>query len=258
MSKNNSMTNVADKNFMNSQSSEEETIDLIELAKVLLKKIWIIIICAVVGAAGGFAYTKLFMPDKYQASSMIYIYTKTTSVTSLADLQIGSALSVDFQTIAKTREVVDAVREELGLTQSYETIVKKMTVESPSNSRIIKITVTDTDPVMAANLSNALSNQLRLRVAEIMDTDAPSIVSRAVVPANPVGPSAVKNGCIVGLLLAAIAVGIITVIYITDDTIKSEEDVEKYLGVNVIAVVPSVAVLNKRKGNRNGSSATRK
>ncbi|MCQ2483448.1 MAG: Wzz/FepE/Etk N-terminal domain-containing protein [Clostridia bacterium] len=230
---------------MNNQASDEVTIDLLELAKVILSKIWIVIICAVVGAAAGFTYTKFFMPDKYQASSMIYIYTKTTSVTSLADLQIGSALSVDFQTIAKTREVVDAVREELGVNYSYEDLAGRITVESPANSRILKITVVDTDPVMAANLSNSLSNQLRLRVAAIMDTDAPSIVSRAVVPSNPVGPSAVKNGCIGCLLLVFLAVGILTVIYITDDTIKSEEDVNKYLGLNVIAAVPTVPSLSK-------------
>ncbi len=238
-------------NNMRTQASEDEvTIDLLELAKVILSKIWIVIICAIVGAAAGFSYTKLFMPDKYQASSMIYIYTKTTSVTSLADLQIGSALSVDFQTIAKTREVVDAVREELGVTCTYEDLAGRITVESPANSRILKIIVVDADPVMAANLSNSLSNQLRLRVASIMDTDPPSIVSRAVVPNSPIGPSAVKNGCIGALLLVFLAVGIMTIIYITDDTIKTEEDVNKYLGLNVIAVVPVVPSLSKVKSSK--------
>lgn len=239
---------------MNNQISDNEvTIDLLELAKVILKKIWILIICAAVGAASGYAYTKLFIPYKYQASSMIYIYTKTTSVTSLADLQVGSALSVDFQTIAKTREVVDAVRDELGINYSYEDMVSKITVESPTNSRILKITVVDTDPVMAANISNSLSNQLRLRIADIMDTDAPSIVSRAVVPSAPIGPSAVKNGCIVALVLVVLAVGILTLIYITDDTIKTEEDVNKYLGLNVIAVVPIVPSLSKSRSKKRKS-----
>lgn len=239
---------------MNNQISDNEvTIDLLELAKVILKKIWILIICAAVGAASGYAYTKLFIPNKYQASSMIYIYTKTTSVTSLADLQVGSALSVDFQTIAKTREVVDAVRDELGINYSYEDMVSKITVESPANSRILKITVVDTDPVMAANISNSLSNQLRLRIADIMDTDAPSIVSRAVVPSAPIGPSAVKNGCIVALVLVVLAVGILTLIFITDDTIKTEEDVHKYLDLNVIAVVPVVPSLSKTRSSKGKS-----
>ena len=240
-------------NMNNHISYNEVTIDLLELAKVILKKIWILIICAAVGAASGYAYTKLFIPYKYQASSMIYIYTKTTSVTSLADLQVGSALSVDFQTIAKTREVVDAVRDELGLDCTYENLVGRIKVESPTNSRILKITVEDTDPVMAANISNSLSNQLRLRIADIMDTDAPSIVSRAVVPSAPIGPSAVKNGCIVALVLVVLAVGILTLIFITDDTIKTEEDVNKYLGLNVIAVVPIVPSLSKSRSGKGKS-----
>lgn len=237
---------MANKAVAHSVNREEETIDLLELTKVVLRRIWIILICLVIGFTGGYAYTHLAIPSTYSASSMIYVYTKTTSVTSLADLQIGTVLTVDFQIIAQTREVVDAVKADLAIEDSYEDICKKIKVDNPDGSRILKITATDTDPQKAANLANSMANQLRIRIADVMDTDPPSIVSRAVVQNRPVGPSATRNGLICGMALAAFAVAVIVIRYLLDDTIKSEADVEKYLGKNVIATMPLVPGLSKK------------
>ena len=177
---------------------------------------------------------------------MIYVYTKTTSVTSLADLQIGTVLTVDFQIIAQTREVIDAVKADLSINDSYEELIKKVSISNPDGSRILKITAVDTDPQKAANLANSMANQLRMRISDVMDTDPPSIVSRAVVPYRPIGPSTTRNALLAGLALAFVAAAVITVRHLLDDTIKTEEDVEKFLGQNVIASMPAVPSLAKK------------
>lgn len=237
---------VAVKNTVN-VNREEETIDLLEISKFILRKIWIIIICLVVGFSGGFLYSSLAIAKTYEATSMLYVYTKTTSVTSLADLQIGSALTVDFDIIAQTREVVDAVNAELGTSIDYEDMCKKIDIETPQNSRIIQIKVTDTDPVRAAAIANSMASQLRLRIADIMDTDPPSIVSKAIVPNKKAGPSNLKNGMLAGLGLAFLAGAIIVISYLLDDTIKTEADVEKYLGQHVLAVMPMISAYDSKK-----------
>lgn len=233
-------------NEINNNNNQEETIDLFELAKVILKKIWIILICLVIGYAGGYAYSSRGYVARYQASAMIYVYTKTTSVTSLADIQIGSILTPDFQIIAQTREVMDAVKEDLGWTnETYESLVGRVNVTNPDNTHMLKITATDTDPVKAANLANSLANQLRFRIAEVMDTDPPSIVSKAIVPSYPLGYSFQRTALLGGLGLAAVAVAVIVIRFLLDDTIKTEEDIEKYLGQNVIGVLPMVSGIAK-------------
>ena len=217
---------------------EEEEIDLLEVARILWQKAWLLAICLIVGAAAAGIGTKLLLTPQYEASSMIYIYTKTTSVTSLTDLQIGSQLTVDFQIIATTREVVESAIEKLGLNVSYEDLVRKISISNPSNSRIIEITVRDPDPLLAARLSNTLADELRMRIADVMDTDEPSIVESAVVPKEPVSPSLRRNAAIGGGALFLVAAMILVIRYLLDDTIKTEEDVEKYLHQNVLAVIP--------------------
>lgn len=82
---------------------------------LLVRKIWLIVLCMAIGVARVGAVTITMITPQYSASSMIYILTKTTSVTSLADLQMGTQLTVDFQTLATSRPVVESVIEQLNL-----------------------------------------------------------------------------------------------------------------------------------------------
>ena len=235
------------------ESRQEIEIDLLELAVVLLRKIWILILCLVIGATAAGLGTKYFITPQYESTSMIYIYSKTTSITSLADLQIGTQLTVDFQIIATTREVIEAAAEELDLRENYETLVKKVTIDNPSNSRILEITVKDSDPRVAAALSNTIADVLRERVAEVMNTDEPSVVQSAVVAQSPVSPSITKNMAIGGILLMLLAAAIIVIRHLMDDTIKTEDDVEKYLGLNVLAVISentALAAVEHKSGKK--------
>lgn len=227
-------------NPMISPLETEDTIDILELFRVLWKRVLVLIIALIIGATGAAVGTMLFITPQYESKSMIYIYGKTTSITSLTDLQLGSQLTVDFQIIAKTREVIEAAAYDIGLNESYESIVDRVTINNPQNSRILEIIVRDSDPTRACNLSNSIANQLRIRIADVMNTDEPSTVEAARVALHPVSPSIKKNAVLGGLGAFAVAAAIVIAIHLLDDTIKSEEDIEKYMHQNVIAVVPLV------------------
>lgn len=224
----------------------EDTIDLLELAQVLLRKAWALILALVIGASAAGIYTKLFVTPQYEATSMIYVYSKSTSITSLTDLQIGNQLAVDFQIVATTREVMDSVISELNLSATYEELLSTVEISNPSGSHILEIQVTNPDPVLAANISNALADELRARIASVMNTDEPSMVSRATTPTKPASPSVKKNAAIGGILLFVVLTGIFVVAYLLDDTIKTEEDVRKYLNLNVLGEVSAENPSKKR------------
>lgn len=82
---------------------EEMEIDLLEIARLLWHKAWVILLCLIIGAGAFGAYTKFLVTPKYTASSMIYILGETTSITSVADIQLGTQLTGDFTTLAKSR-----------------------------------------------------------------------------------------------------------------------------------------------------------
>lgn len=218
-------------------AQEEDTIDLMELAGVLLRKAWALALAFVIGATAAGVFTKLFITPQYEATSMIYIYTKSTSITSITDLQIGSQLAVDFQIVGTSREVMDSVIARLGLDTDYKKLLKSVEISSPSGSHILKIVATNPDPQLAADISNAIADELRARIAAVMNTDEPSTLSRAYVPEYPISPSMVKNVALGGIGLTFLLAAIFVVAFLLDDTIKNEEDVKKYLGLNVLAEI---------------------
>jgi capsular polysaccharide biosynthesis protein len=187
---------------------------------------------------------------------MIYVFTKTTSITSLADLQIGSQLTVDFKTLGTSRPVVERVISKLSLNTTYEDLLKTVTIENPNNTRILKINVVNSDPKLAAAISNAMAESLSDRVAEVMSTSKPSTVEQAVVPKKPSSPNTVQNTVIGGLLGLLIAIIVVLSRYYMDDTIKTEEDITKYLGMNTLAAISlehSGADSGKHQKVRDGS-----
>jgi len=238
------------------QDEENTEINLREVFSILGHKIWLLLVCLLAGTAAAFGVTKFLIKPAYTASSMIYVFTKTTSITSLADLQIGSQLTVDFKTLGTSRPVVERVISKLSLNTTYEDLLKTITIENPNNTRILKINVVNSDPKLAAAISNAMAESLSDRVAEVMSTSKPSTVEQAVVPKKSSSPNTVRNTVIGGLLGLLIAIIVVLSRYYMDDTIKTEEDITKYLGMNTLAAIPlehsDVDSGKHRKGHHNG------
>ena len=221
-----------------STKQEEMEIDLLELFHVLLRKIWLILICLVAGAALVGGYTKLFITPQYSASATIYILSNTTSITSVTDLQIGTELTSDFAEIAKTRPVVEAVIDEVGLDDSYASLLGRLSTENPAGTHLLKLTATDADPQRAAEIANAYADIMASQIADIMNTDQPNVAEQAVAPSAPSSPNLMKNTLLGGVAGAFLACLVIFVQFMMNDTIQTEEDVRKYLNINTLAVMP--------------------
>lgn len=226
------------------KDTEMGQIDLLEVANVIWQKIWAVIMCFVIGAVLFGGYTKMMVTPQYTATSMIYILGRTTSISSIAELQMSSALTADFTIMAKSREVINGVIKEMDLNMTYDQLKNSVNITNPSDSHILQIEVTNPDPKLAKDISNTMANAVAENIASVMATDKPSIAEKAVTPGAPSSPNLMKNIAMGGIVGAALAVGLIVLGYMMDDTIKTEEDVRKYLQINTLA---SVSLEKKRR-----------
>lgn len=226
------------------KDTEMGEIDLLEVANVIWQKIWAVIMCFVIGAVLFGGYTKMMVTPQYTATSMIYILGRTTSISSVAELQLSSALTADFTIMAKSRAVINGVIKEMDLNMTYDQLKNSVNITNPSDSHILQIEVTNPDPKLAKDISNTMANAVAENIASVMVTDKPSIAEKAVTPGAPSSPNLMKNIAMGGLVGAALAVGLIVLGYVMDDTIKTEEDVRKYLQINTLA---SVSLEKKRR-----------
>lgn len=220
--------------------NEEIEIDLQELFFVLLDRIWAIVLTTVIGATIAAILTTTVMTPMYSSSTMIYIKNQGANLSSLsmADLQVSSELTSDYMVLVTSRPVVNKVISNLELDTKYSDFIENVSVNNPSNTRILTITVQDEDPYMAKTIVDDLTKVMISRTAEIMDTTEPSIVEEGTVNEIPVSPNLKKNLLIGGLLGFLLAAAVIVIRYLMNDSIKSSEDVERYLGLNTLGTIP--------------------
>ena len=173
------------------------------------------------------------------------LYSKG-GLSQLTDLTMGTQLTQDYMVIVKTRPVLEQVIADLKLDMDYKELEKKITVENPSDTRIMQITITDKDAALAQSITQDLAEVTAKTVAEKMDVKSPTIIEKAYKADKPDSPSLKKNvliGAVLGFILMAAA---IVIQYLMNDTILKEEDIEKYLGINTLAQLPLVKGTTKR------------
>ena len=236
----NNEQNIPKQNINYRPVQPQDTIDLLELAKEMWKHWLMIVIAVLAGGILAFTYSKLLITPQFESTATMYILTKETTLTSLADLQIGAQLTNDYKVVVTTRTVMQNTIDELGLTDTltYEQLEKKITVDNPQNTRMLRITVKDPDPVMARDLANTLADNASDFIADIMEITPPKVIETGIVPQKKSSPSNGKNALIGALIGFIISAGIVTVKFMLNDAVTTEEDVKKFLELSVLASLP--------------------
>lgn len=229
--------------------NEEMEIDLLELLMVMKKHLAAILLAGIVGLVIMFAYTSFLVTPLYSASSMMYVMpdnSKSMNSSTLSDMQVGQQLTSDYSSMIKSRSFMEDVIKKLNLTIDYQQLLEKVEVTNPTSSRILQVTVNDPNPQTAADIANEMASVAESKLKEITGMQAIKIYEEAGVPDRPSSPSLKKN-CALGLLAGLVlAMAVVTILYLLDDTIKTEDDIEKYLGMTTLAVLP----YNGRKQQR--------
>jgi capsular polysaccharide biosynthesis protein len=232
----------------NRQENDEIEIDLLELFNVLLGRIWLIFSAGLFTALIGFAVSKFILTPYYDSTTKIYILNKTdNAAVTYSDVQMGTQLTKDYAELINSRYVLEEVIQKLSLQEDYEALLKKVSVETPTDTRIVSITVEDEDPAQAMNIANCIREVAGEHIQNVMDIEAVNVVETANMPTEKAGPSVLIWTLIGGILGVLLVCGIILVQYLLDDTIKSSEDVEKHLGLSTLALIPEAAEENSSR-----------
>ena len=217
---------------------EEDVIDLMEIGRLLMSRWKLILVAMLAGALVTCAYCVLMLKTSYQAEASLYI-TNSDSLLTFSDLQLSSALTEDYEYIIKSRTVLERVIKDQELDVDYKQLAKLVTVNNPDSSHVIQILVTTSDPEMSRNIANSLLNVSVEQINQIVGSGMPNVIDESVINSvAEIRPSVVKYtaiGLILGFILAA---GILIIRMLMDTTIKSEEEIERYLQVPLLSSIP--------------------
>lgn len=236
------------------EAAPEQTIDLIELFYYLLSKLQYLIIGMIIGGivVGAAASTKTPI---YSSTSKLYLIGSTGS-SIIADLQIGSVLTMDYQEVFKTWEVHQMVNEELNTNYSYSALQGMISVTNPENTRVLYITARHPDPQMAADIANAYATAAKKFIVQTMETDEPTSFSVALVPGTPIN-GGITRSLVMGMMGGTVAVGgVLVMLFLLDNRPKSPDDILRYANIPTLASIPAHPELSGSK-KRNGKAGSR-
>ncbi|MFV0527236.1 MAG: Wzz/FepE/Etk N-terminal domain-containing protein [Lachnospiraceae bacterium] len=236
------------------ESKEEIEIDIGELLLALLSKAWLILISALLIALLTFIVNKWVLTPVYDSATRIYIMSKTQelSVLTASDIQVNTDLTADYQELIRSRTVLEKVIKQENLSLSYQALYSKISVNVPSETRIIEISVSDEEPKVAQSLANAVREVATEQILSVMDIQAVNVVDEAYLPTQPSTPEVRRNTMLAALAGALLSIAFIIIWRIKDDRIYSEDDVEKYLGVSVLGAIPveEGSRISKKRGKK--------
>ena len=230
---------------------KEKEIDLIDLIKKISNHIYLIISLAFIIGGLCFAYSKFLVLPTYESNATMIISSSNQNGNKgdianieLNQIQANKALISTYSEIVKSKGIADQVIKNLSLNMGYEEFSKKVSIEPVKDTQIISVNVVDSVPTRAMDIANETANIFKSSIGDIMKVDNVQILDGATIHVEPVSPNVSKNtvvGDIIGLVLGII-ISMFKELY--DISIKSAEEVEEYLNLPVIGVLPDV-----KKGN---------
>jgi capsular polysaccharide biosynthesis protein len=230
--------------------NEEIEIDLLQLWNAVRHRIWLVLLAGFIVADIAFAITKFLITPMYSSSATMLVVTKETTLSSLADLQLGSQLTNDYEILITSRPVLQQTIDQLELETDYKHLRDTITISNPNDSRMLIISTLQADPELAKSVVDTLAGISSDYIAEKMEVTAPKIIEEGEIPLTQSSPSLLRNTAIGGLLGILAAVFLICVAVILNDSIQTEDDIERYLQLPVLAVIPDKSGSSKKSAGK--------
>lgn len=239
---------------------DEMEIDLKELFFALLNKWYMIVLSGLLCALIGLTCAMFLIPEKFESKTSIYIYNQQKENVTYTDLQTGSTLTKDYEVLVKGRTILESAVEKLGLDLTYSQINSMVSVNVPASTRIVEITVKTTDPYLSRDIADAVREISSKSIAEVMGVDAVNVVETANLPEKKCSPSISKFTLMGGILGIILSSGIVVAMFLFNDTIRTQDDVEKYLGLSTLGIIPidETLVADEKKRKKAQKSSKKK
>jgi len=227
------------------QQPDEMELDLREIFGILKRRKKLIVLITLLTTLASGVFSSFFITPIYDASTEILVNKSENeqgSVYNINDINTDLKLISTYSVIIKSPRIIDIVIEEYKFDILEEELVNKIKINTVKDSQVMKITVEDPDQHDAARMANAIAAVFKREIVNIMNVDNVQILTEAkneAIPA-PVKPNTTLNIAIAFVLGLMVSVGLSFLLEYLDNTIKTEEEVERLLGYPVLGIIGTI------------------
>lgn len=219
-------------------------IDLLPLLLHLLKKLWIIILVAVISGTVTYTASKMFVKPTYRCGFTAYINnrlaTSDKELLTSSDVTAAKELVKTYANILKSNTILSSADEVFDLDYSVEKLKKMISTEIQDGTEIIQIYVVAKTPEEAYKVATAIASTAPENMADIVEGSSMKIVEFPQMPKAKYQPSYTRYALIGFLLGALLSAAVLIIRYLLDDTVTDEAEIENRLNVPVLGVIPDV------------------
>ena len=224
---------------------DSDEIYLSEIFNIIKRNFIKIIIMGILFGLISFGVTTLLIDKQYVSSGTMIVNNRKTDNTEITGGEISTAQSLTnvFSIVIKSEPVLGQVINNLKLNMEVEQLSKMVSVSSVDQTQIMKVSVKSNDPQLSSRIANEILDSSPEIIVDTVEAGSVKIISVAHVNEKAVSPNVLQNILIattLGLLLSA---GGFILMNILDKTFKSEEDIEKYLDIPILGVIPDVETI---------------
>lgn len=236
---------------MDNVYEQENTLDLQELAFILLKNCWIIFIVTIIFAVSVALFTSYGIENKYQSHAIVTVISEDQETNQSSDsLRVTTEMAERFSIIAKTNTVLEAVSNDLNLTHGIlmkpAQLAGAFTISPQNDTDILKVTVTYKDPVIAQYIAERITERTKNVYEATYEKDNVKWLDHAVFNENPISPNLMLNTLIGVVLGGVVSIVIILIKEMLNRKVRTVKDLE-VLDIPFLGSIQDLTKYTKKK-----------
>lgn len=218
---------------------DEMELDLREILYILRRRLSLLVALPLVAAVTAWLTSAYLIAPTYEAGTTLWVIQEGgAGQISYNDLLLNRNLTKTYAEVARSRAVLQQVIERLSLDLTVIELADRLTTAAVRDTEIISLKVQDGDPARAAAIANAVADAFQEQIRTYMKVENVAVVDPAVPPLEPVKPRVLLNTAVALVLGGMLAVGLAFLLEYLDTSIRTPEDVQRHLGLPVLATIP--------------------
>lgn len=226
-------------------------IEIRELFTILLRRLWIMVLAAIVAVGGLFIVNNYFTQPTYASTATMYLLRQTGEGASANEtaynFSIGLNVVEDCTHLLKSHTVLDAAREALSLEQSYTQLKDSLSTNNPPDTRILEVTIESSSPELAKQTVDRVCEIGAEAINGALGFEQVRLYEKGTLPTRPNNRFGLKMYALVGVAAAVLVYGVFLLLHLLDDTLQSAEEIERHLGLAVLGDIPDAELFRKKR-----------
>lgn len=225
------------------EMEETNEISLQEIFMILWNKVWVIILCTLIGGVAAFGISAFVLDPTYTSRVSMYVNSNTereNTIANLNDINASQKLVSTYIEILKSDNVLSKVITETGFTYTPEQIRKMLTASAVNGTEIFEVKITTEDADEAAVIANTIAAVAPEEIIRVVKAGSVELIDEAVPATSPSSPNVLLN-TIIGLMLGGVlsVLGVL-VAEMLDNRIKTEDDLKKGYDFPILGTIPDL------------------